>query len=252
MQKKDVKFNCPIHGEVTSQVYSKDWNAWDKNKPIEWSEPKCPLCEKIKTIHTNLYPERKENTLDNFDAYSPQLKKLHAEILSYVKNLQYQQKHNLILVGGVGVGKTHLACAIINYAVKHYAMNCYYKYEGDLLAMGYIKQGWKDSNNKTYKEYDLPKNVYDKYYNCELLVIDDVASKDAWTSADKDIYTNIIHNRYEYKKPTIITSNYPIKNTDKQKTDLQKLLGKRIIDRMLADKSLVITIQAESYRTKNN
>lgn len=130
---------------------------------------------------------------------------------------------NLILAGGTGTGKTALACiAGIEFAVKGYSVM--FQRAGKLVNEIKVKKmsGDPESAEKLKKEAG----------EVGLLVLDDLALI-LGTDADKNIITEILMDRYEKRKPVIITSNVPCFTSTKESVSLDKLLGEMTTDRLL-------------------
>lgn len=130
----------------------------------------------------------------------------------------------MILMGRVGTGKTHLATAILKFARFNYGANC-----------------------KMIKPYHLYKEKIDKtfdpsrYAKFDLLIIDEVGHSEHPGSRESVI--DVIYERYEAIKPTIITTNLSL-------PELGLHLGDRVVDRLTAGGECSVYFGWESYRPK--
>jgi DNA replication protein DnaC len=104
----------------------------------------------------------------------------------------------LLLTGSVGVGKTHLAVAILRGLIAK-GVSCLFCEFGSLL-----KQ-IQDSYNPISKTSEL--RVLAPVYQAEVLVLDELGSTIP-TDWVRDTMYQIINKRYNDKKLTIFTTNY--------------------------------------------
>jgi DNA replication protein DnaC len=160
----------------------------------------------------------------------------------------------LLLTGSVGVGKTHLAIAILRTLItSRGASGLFYGYP-DLL------KEVLNTYNRQVATTEL--DVLSPVFNAEVLVLDEFgASKPSeWVS---DIVAHILNTRYNERRTTIITTNFPNleelpreewgKLTDTQKAARKETLGDRIGERMrsrLQEMCVTVEMSGIDFRTK--
>lgn len=103
-------------------------------------------------------------------------------------------RYNLILVGGYGSGKTHLAAAIANNLVDKAIPVLFDTYIGHL-----------DRIKADFKELDEYSHLL-KMKSIPMLVIDDLG-KEKKTDWSQQILFDVMNYRYEHYLPTVITTN---------------------------------------------
>ena len=137
----------------------------------------------------------------------------------------------LLLLGKPGTGKNHLSAAICNHIMDHQFSTLHTTV---LKLVRRIKNTWsKDSNEsetEAIKFFRLP----------DLLVIDEVGVQFG-SQAEQLLLTEVINDRYEWMRPTILISNL----TTEQ---LSEVLGERIIDRFRENGKLLV-FDWMSYRS---
>ncbi len=104
----------------------------------------------------------------------------------------------LLLMGPVGVGKTHLATAILLGLIQRGVKSLFYE-SGTLL------KEIQDSYNPISKSSEL--RVLAPVYQAEVLVLDELGAT-VPTDWVRDTLYQIINTRYNDKKLTIFTTNY--------------------------------------------
>jgi DNA replication protein DnaC len=102
----------------------------------------------------------------------------------------------LLLEGGYGCGKTHLAAAIANYSVNHGIPTLFITVP-DLL----------DSLRFAYADPETTfEQRFEEIRNAKLLIMDDFGTQNATGWAQEKLF-QIINYRYTNKLPTVITTN---------------------------------------------
>jgi DNA replication protein DnaC len=104
----------------------------------------------------------------------------------------------LLFMGPVGVGKTHLAVAILQGLIEK-GVPCVFSESGSLL------KRIQDSYNAVARTSEL--RVLAPIYEAEVLVLDELGST-MLTDWVRDTMYQIINTRYNDKKLTIFTTNY--------------------------------------------
>lgn len=137
----------------------------------------------------------------------------------------------LILTGNTGTGKNHLASGIVQKVI-HKGNTVLFTEAIKIIRA--IKESWK-------KENESETQVIKKFISPDLLVIDEVGVQFG-TSTEAMFLTEIINDRYNWLRPTILIGNITIK-------ELEKLIGFRAVDRF-REGGRVIVFDWESYRKK--
>ncbi len=118
-------------------------------------------------------------------------------IRSYAENFT-MRSGNLLLVGGTGLGKTHLSIAIAKMVIER-GYDVVYSpasamiadFEARRFGGGYTDSGISDTS---------------KYFGCELLIIDDLGTEISNQFTTNCLY-NVINGRLNAGLPTVINTN---------------------------------------------
>lgn len=147
-------------------------------------------------------PKRYEHCeLSNFDHDGPHqsLDKAYRLARTFVDQFPIERE-GLLLIGDVGVGKTHLAVGIIKELILTKGTPClFYDYRELLKA---IQNSYNASVQIT--EMDVLRPVFD----ADVLVLDELGAVKP-TEWVWDTVSHILNTRYNDKRTTIITTNYP-------------------------------------------
>ena len=113
------------------------------------------------------------------------------------KCINKKQKDGFIITGKSGVGKTHLATAILNKLT-----------EKDMLVLMGRLISLLDVIKGTYKDFSSKeKDIIELYSKVDMLIIDDLGTERISSWALEKLYT-IIENRNENKLPIIVTTRF--------------------------------------------
>lgn len=105
----------------------------------------------------------------------------------------------LLFMGSVGVGKTHLAIAILKDLIEKKGVTCLFYESGSLL------KTIQDSYNPISQTSEM--RVLAPVYQAEVLVLDELGAT-VPTNWVRDTMYQIINTRYNNRKLTIFTTNY--------------------------------------------
>lgn len=113
------------------------------------------------------------------------------------KCINKNQKNGLIITGKSGVGKTHLATAILNQLTEKDMLVLMGRL---ILLLDVIRDTFKDFSSKE-------KDIIELYSKVDVLIIDDLGTERISSWALEKLYT-IIENRNENKLPIIVTTRF--------------------------------------------
>lgn len=247
---RQVKASCPLHGEYLAN------EVWLGGQLKEVSE--CPECFKLNKAQRAIEEEkaRKEETEKNRLA---RIKESRMPLEYQVKDFstvitETESQRNalamakrfvngwekakaggygLLLLGGCGTGKTHLACAIMLELIrKHKGFFPKYYRAAEIFSAvrNTYQQGATTNEEETIKFFS----------SIQLLVIDEVGVQKG-SESEKRILFSILDNRVTSKKPTILMTNLGSK-------DFVWVLGDRLYDR-IRSKCVPVLFKGNSMRT---
>ena len=189
-------------------------------------------------------------TFENFDPQNESQKKALKISKKFVENYPVQEI-GLLFLGPCGVGKTHLAVAICQELIKTKAVNCLFYDFRELIKD--IQSSY--SPESTITESDILIPVIDS----EVLVLDELGAKrpSSWV---EEMLFYIINQRYNKKKLTIFTSNFPDKmeeettfSSDFLSKDREETLTDRIGYRLrsrIYEMCKTVEMEGEDFRKK--
>ena len=140
-------------------------------------------------------------------------------------------------MGPAGVGKTHLAVAIIRGLIEK-------GFAGIFSEFGALLKEIQDSYNPISKSSEL--KVLAPIYQIDVLVLDELGAT-VPTDWVRDTMYQIINKRYNDNKLTIFTTNY----FDEPRLQTEKVLEERISARLrsrLYEMCTKVVIEGEDYR----
>jgi len=249
MEMLTTTVNCKIHG---------DYEA----KQVEFggklvTTSKCPKCA-VEHLEESKRKQREaaevghririDTCVKNFESCVPSRFK-HATLDNFVADTQQKQEKlnyferysaafgnkiqetggGLILTGNPGTGKTHLA---IGLGRELASVGWHVSYVNLTNLIRRIRATWKDD---TKSEDEVIRRLQD----LNLLIIDEIGAQTG-SDNERNIIFEIINGRYEQVKPTIIISNYSVK-------EVADFISERSVDR-ITQGGAVLNFTWESHR----
>ena len=173
-----------------------------------------------------------DSTFENFltdgvglpSAKQLRLKLVYDTVLIYAKDPQGW----LVLKGGYGCGKTHLAAAVANYRISH-GHPVLFVITPDLL--DYLRAAYSPTSAVAFDDR------FDQVRNAPLLILDDLGTQSNTEWAQEKLY-QIFNYRYNALLPTIVTTNQELET-------IEGRIRSRLVDHRLVQ---TLTILAPDFR----
>ncbi len=150
-------------------------------------------------------------------------------------------ERGLLLMGPVGVGKTHLSVAIVRGLLEK-GVGCLFYDFGSLL-----KQ-IQDSYNPISQTSEL--KVLAPVYQAEILVLDELGASKP-TDWVRDTMMQVIGKRYNDKKLTVFTTNYMDARRAPTDETLEDRIGVRLRSR-LYEMCKTVVVEGDDYRRRRD
>ncbi len=166
-----------------------------------------------------------DKTFETFNPDVPGVRMAYNRALAFARRPQGW----LVLFGNYGAGKTHLAAAIANTAIRHH-FQVLFTVVPDLL--DHLRSTFGPSSEI---EYD---RRFEMVRDAALLVLDDMGTENTTPWAREKLF-QLINHRYNFALPTVITSN-------RKPEDIDQRVFSRLSDRALSQE--LIMLDASDYR----
>ena len=196
-----------------------------------------------KRLTTANIPRRYQHcTLANFEAYNDSLKRgvvLAQRVIDSFPGAEGGDR-GLLLIGLPGVGKTHLAVAILKKCISDRAAHGLFYTTSDLMAL--LRSTY------TGEEKATESQVLRTMTAADVLVLDDVGRERATEWRDEMLHL-IVNTRYSERRLTIFTTNFDIGSDTTDPDTLQCRVGFRVYSR-LHEMCEFIHLDAADYRER--
>jgi DNA replication protein DnaC len=146
---------------------------------------------------------------------------------------QLEQGRSLILAGGPGTGKTHLATAIGLHAINEF--QAVVVFDPVSHALRRVKETYRPNAERTESE------ILAGYAECDLLILDEIGAQ-IGSEHEKQLMFEILNSRYQDMRPTILISNLNAEG-------LEEFMGHRVMDRY-RECGVVLAFDWQSHRGK--
>lgn len=154
---------------------------------------------------------------DSYEPTTPPAKIALTAARKFAEAFDSQSRHgrSLVLAGGPGTGKTHLAAAIGQHVIREFQSAVMFDTVSHALRR--IKDTYRRDSEQTETE------VIGTMVACDLLILDEIGAQTG-SEHEKQLMFEILNERYQYMKSTILISNL-------NATELETFLGQRVMDR---------------------
>lgn len=227
VRQQPVYLNCSHHGR---------WK-WRESLDGPVVNPDCPKCIEDRRLSSDLGraaipPRYQRHSLDTYHVEEQGQRVALECCQDYAANVRRtrDEGRNLLLIGGVGTGKTHLACSVARVFISS-GMSALYVRTGEMIDA--VRETWGGQSRKS------TRRIYRELADYDLLVIDELG-RQAWTGDEQNILFKVLEGRNENLRPTILISNFSTEQ-------IKELLGEAAYDRLRANARVVI-FDWESWR----
>ncbi len=202
-----------------------------KRKEFEQNNDKAEIASSFR--NSGIPPRYTTRTIDNFKAVTEQQQKTLLTVKNYIDNFDYviEKGTSMIMTGGVGTGKTHLASAIAHSFIEKNKTVAFMTISAMFRK---IRETYRVNSRKTEQE------VIDDLREVDLLILDEIGLQKG-SDSEEYLLFEVLNERYGYFKPTIIISNLGV-------TDIKRYIGIRVMDRLKEGGGKLAVLDWASYR----
>lgn len=197
-----------------------------RDEEIKRLEMEQLAAERLERFKKSGVPERYfAESLDTYRTDTEAQKTAAGAARAFLRDIMQRQFKTLVLIGSAGVGKTHLASAIIK------------EYGGKYRTAPEIVEELRRA--KSFSANETEAQIIDYYGHVALLVVDEIGRGINATDEKYMIY-QVLNARYNTRRPTVLISNL-------NKSEFLSYIGVAAADR-LVESATVTEINGESYR----
>ncbi len=171
-------------------------------------------------------------SLDYFK-YNPDVYENMSEVFEICKNYAEDfssKSENLMLIGDTGLGKTHLSTAIAGRIIERGFDVCYD------TATNVFASFENERFGKQNSKFAIPT---ERYFECDLLIIDDLGTEPITQFTVSSLY-NLINTRAMNEKQVMLNTNLSL-------SEMQKKYGDRIASRLFGE-SIILKFVGKDIR----
>lgn len=236
---------CDVHGAYDSRnVFRTIWSGCPQCSEERESQEKVERERKVQAeafsawgrkLGTACIPERfRDRSLNSFVAATDAQQRALDFALNYAQKFDavLETGRSALFIGKPGTGKNHLAVGIGLYVMSRDSRTVLFSTV--MRAIRRVKDAWS-------KDSELSETEAIALFTCpDLLILDEVGVQFG-SDTEKLILFDILNDRYERRKPTLLLSNLDLGG-------VRTHLGERVFDRLREDGGEVIVFDWQSHR----
>lgn len=142
------------------------------------------------------------SNFENFYDYNQSLRTAAAKARRFAESFPVVDK-GFLFIGRPGLGKTHLAIACLKFVAERMRARVAFHDTRELLRV--IRQTYHPQSRHLEDERDVIEPVV----GADLMVLDDIGAEKTSEWVEETLHL-IVNTRYNEKRPTIFTTNYPL------------------------------------------
>ena len=146
----------------------------------------------------------------------------YAKLREFADTFSGKNDGNFLLVGGTGLGKTHLSTATAGVIIER---GFDVKYETAQNMFSEFER-WK------FHRRDGDEDLTERFFSCDLLVVDDLGAELSNQFTKSCLY-NLVNDRINKRRSTIVSTNYGSRA-------LENIYGDRIVSRLFGEYEAVL------------
>lgn len=245
-----VEQTCEKHGPYTAEsrmlfgkpffvmcpICSKDLEAKREQDEIETERRQRSGRIRTLTKQSGIPRRFADCSFDQFEADTDAKKRTLATCRKYADSFEdrLSMGGGLVMCGKPGTGKTLLACSIANQIITENLRAPVFTSVTKLARA--VKDTYRKGSELTEQQ------AIDSFVEPDLLIIDEIGAQRG-TETELLIMQEIIDERYQQVRSTILLSNLP-------EHELGQYIGERALDRMYEGRGAILAFTWESYRRK--